>query len=169
MAARAKSKNTEGLPAAKAEADGRAQPEPVGAAPAGETGGAVAAISGDTSAADTGQASSADPGKAADTVLPPLPPGVTVAGQFNHDDPATVAAIGALVKAALAQGALPPGEATIIKGERLAAFEAVSNVLGSHGFVPAGATVIVNRADFEALKTAGAVAGDWPEQEVSAG
>ena len=98
-----------------------------------------------------------------------LPPGVTVTGQFNRDDPATVAAIGALVKAALAQGALPPGDTIALEGEPLAAFEARSNVLGSHGFVPAGATIIVNRADFEALKAAGAITGEWPEDTSSAG
>jgi len=168
MAARIKTKNTEGLPAATAEASGSAKPEPVRAAPAADAGSAVGALPGDTSAAETGQASADDPGKSADTALD-LPPGVTVTGQFNRDDPATASAIGALVKAALAQGALPAGKQAVIEGERLAAFEVRSNVLGSHGFVEAGGTVIVNRADFEALKAAGAITGEWPEDTSSAG
>lgn len=98
-----------------------------------------------------------------------LHPGVTVTGQFNREDPATVAAVGALVQAAIAKRPEPPEGGAIVEREQLAAFEVRSNVLGSHGFVEAGGTVIVNRADFDALKAAGVIAGEWPDQEVSAG
>ncbi|ODT18909.1 MAG: hypothetical protein ABS35_22765 [Kaistia sp. SCN 65-12] len=42
-------------------------------------------------------------------------------------------------------------------------FEALSNILHDGIETPAGGEILLDRASFELLKAAGAVAGDWPE------